>query len=80
MESRNPGTYSIPGYSALEVIAEGIKKAGTFDAFKVADAIRKLSFDGLVGPIAYDAAGDLVEQNIYIFRVQDGDFVQVRAQ
>ena len=80
VESRNPGTYSIPGYSALEVIAEGVKKAGAFDAFKVADAIRKLNFDSLVGHIAYDTAGDLVEQNIYIFRVQDGDFVQVGDQ
>jgi len=80
LESRNPGTYSIAGYSALEVIAEGVKKAGTFDAFRVADAIRKLNFDSLVGHITYDTAGDLEEQNIYIFRVQDGDFVQIGAQ
>jgi len=80
VESRNPGTYSIPGYSALEVIAEGVKKAGTFDAIRVADAIRELNFDSLVGPITYDTAGDLVEQNIYIFRVQEGDFVQIDAQ
>jgi len=80
VESRNPGTYSIAGYSAMEVIAEGVKKAGTFDASKVANAIRSLDFDSPVGHITYDAAGDLREQNIYIFQVRDGDFVQIAAQ
>ena len=80
LEARNPGTYSIAGYSAMEVIAEGIKKAGTFDAVRVADAIRSLDLNSLVGHITYDTAGDLREQNIYIFQVKDGDFVQVSAQ
>jgi len=80
LEARNPGTYSIPGYSAMEVIAEGVKKARTFDAAKVAEAIRDLDFDSLVGHISYNSAGDLKEQNIYIFQVKDADFVQVSAQ
>ena len=78
LEARNPGTYSIAGYSAMEVIAEAIKKAGSFDVAKAADALRGLDFPSLVGRIRYDAAGDLEEQRVYIFRVQDGDFVQVQ--
>jgi len=80
LEARNPGTYSIAGYSAMAVIAEGVKKAGTFDAVKLAEATRSLDFDSLVGHISYNAVGDLKEQNIYIFQVRDGDFVQVSAQ
>jgi branched-chain amino acid transport system substrate-binding protein len=80
IEARNPGTYSIAGYSAMEVIAEGIKKAGSFDAARVAQAVRNLDFQSLVGHIRYNAAGDLQEQRIYIFQVRDGDFQQITVE
>ncbi len=80
LEARNPGTYSIAGYSAMEVIAEGVKKAGTFEGGQVAAAIRDLNFQSVVGRISYDDAGDLREQTIYIFQVRDADFVQVAAE
>jgi len=77
VEYRNPDTYSINGYSAMQVLAEGIKKAKSFDAIKVAQAIRQLDFDTLVGHISYDQDGDLKEQSIYIFQVQDSAFEQI---
>jgi branched-chain amino acid transport system substrate-binding protein len=78
VEYRNPDTYSINGYSALEVLAEGVKQAGTFDAVQVADAIRSLSeITTPMGNLSYDAKGDLKDQKIYIFQVRDGDWVQV---
>jgi branched-chain amino acid transport system substrate-binding protein len=80
LEARNPGTYSVAGYSAMQVIAEGIKKAGSFNAAQVAEAIRNLDLETLVGRVSYNAVGDLEEQRIYIFQVRDGDFVQVHAE
>jgi len=78
IEYRNPDTYSINGYSAVEVLAEGVKKAGTFDATQVAGAIRSLAeFSTPMGNLSYTAAGDLKDQKIYIFQVQGGDWVQV---
>ena len=77
LEARNPGTYSTAGYSAMAVIAEGVKKAGTFDASKVADAIRNLDFQSLVGRISYNAVGDLKDQRVFLFQVKNGDFVPV---
>jgi len=77
VDYRNPDTYSINGYSAMHVLAEGAKRAKSFDATKVAQAIRQLDFDTLVGHISYDQRGDLKEQNIYIFQVQDSAFVQI---
>jgi branched-chain amino acid transport system substrate-binding protein len=77
VDYRNPDTYSINGYSAMHVLAEGIKKADSFDASKVAQAIRQLDFDTLVGHVSYDQGGDLKEQSIYIFQVQGGAFVQI---
>jgi branched-chain amino acid transport system substrate-binding protein len=80
VEYRNPDTYSINGYSAMQVLAEGVKKAKSLDATKVAQAIRQLDFDTLVGHISYDQGGDLKEQSIYIFQVQDGAFVQIHPE
>lgn len=77
VEARNPDTYSVPGYAAAAVLAEGIKKANTFDAARVADAIRSLDFQTLIGRVAYDTNGDLKEQRVYVFQVKDGTFVQV---
>ena len=79
VEYRNPDTYSINGYSALAVLAEGVKEARSFDAEKVAQAIRQLHFDTPAAPIAYTAEGELQTQPIYIFQVQNDTFVQVAA-
>jgi len=77
VEARNPDTYSIPGYAAMTVLAEGVKKANTLDAARVADAIRSLDLTTLVGKVNYDANGDLKEQRVFVFQVKEGAFVQV---
>ena len=78
VEYRNPDTYSINGYSALQVLAEGVKEAGTFDATQVANAIRGMSgVETPMGSLSYNAQGDLENQTIYIFEVRDGDWAQV---
>ena len=77
VEARNPDTYSVPGYAAMAVLAEGVKKANTFDSTKVSDAIRTLDLKTLVGQVTYDANGDLKEQRVFVFQVKDSGFVQV---
>lgn len=78
IEYRNPDTYSINGYSALEVLAEAVKTAQTLGATQVADAIRNLDpVQTPMGDLSYNAEGDLQEQQIYIFQVKDADWVQV---
>jgi branched-chain amino acid transport system substrate-binding protein len=78
VEYRNPDTYSINGFSAMSVLAEGVKKAGSLDAAQVANAIHGLSgIETPMGSLSYTNAGDLVKQAIYIFQVQNGDWVQV---
>ena len=77
VEYRNPDTYSLNGYAAMEVLLKGAEKAGSFDSRAVAEAIRSLDFDSLLGHVSYDASGDLKDPTIYIFQVQGGEFVQV---
>jgi branched-chain amino acid transport system substrate-binding protein len=77
VEYRNPDTYSINGYSALAVLAEGIKKVKSFDAVEVAEAIRDLDIQTPIGRMSFDQDGDLRAPQIYIFQVRDDEFVQV---
>ena len=77
VEYRNPDTYSINGYAALAVLAEGVAKAGTFEADKVSDAIRSLTIETPMGALAYQPDGDLREATVYIFQVRQGAFEQV---
>jgi branched-chain amino acid transport system substrate-binding protein len=77
VEYRNPDTYSINGYSALRVLAEGVRAAGSFDANAVSEAIRSSMIDTPMGELSFQANGDLKDATVYIFQVQDGSFVQV---
>jgi branched-chain amino acid transport system substrate-binding protein len=71
-----PGINSPAGYAATQVILEGIKAADTLDAGRVAEAIRGMGIDTPYGNLRYDAKGDLVDQKIPIFVIEDGNFVE----
>lgn len=77
VEYRNPDTYSINGYSALQVLAEGVKKANSFDAQAVSTAIKGLSVQTPMGQLTFESNGDVRNATIYIFQVKDGAFEQV---
>ena len=77
VEFRNPDTYSVNGYSAMQVLAEGVKKAGSLDSAKVEAAIRSLDITTPLGKVQFQDDGDLKAAQIYIFQVKDGQFTQV---
>jgi len=77
VEFRNPDTYSVNGYSAMQVLAEGVKQAGIMTSSKVAEAIRKLDVKTPLGQVQYQENGDLRQAQIYVFQVKDGQFAQV---
>jgi branched-chain amino acid transport system substrate-binding protein len=71
-----PGINSPAGYAAVQVIAEGMIKANSFDAGQVAAAIHNMTIETPYGSLRYDAKGDLAEQKIPMFVVQQGKFVE----
>jgi branched-chain amino acid transport system substrate-binding protein len=77
VEYRNPDTYSINGYAALEVLAHGVRQANSIDAAQVSDAIRAATVETPIGTLSYQDNGDLREATLFIFQVRDGAFVQV---
>ena len=57
---KNPsGAFVMPGYTAMQVLGEGLKKAGSQDPAKVADAIRATTLDTPIGQVAFDNRGDM---------------------
>ena len=77
VEFRNPDTYSVNGYSAMQVLAEGVKKAGSLAGSKVEDAIRGLDIKTPLGQVQFQDSGDLRNAQIYIFQVKNNQFTQV---
>jgi branched-chain amino acid transport system substrate-binding protein len=61
------GPFVFPAYSAVQVIAEGIEKAGDTDTSKVAAALRANTFDTPTGKLAFDEKGDLKDFNFVVY-------------
>ena len=67
------GPFVFPAYAAVQVIAEGIEKAGDTDTAKVAAALRSNSFETPTGTLAFDEKGDLKDFSFVVYEWhQDG--------
>jgi len=77
VEYRNPDTYSINGYAALQVLAHGVRQANSIDAAQVSEAIRAATVETPIGELAYSDNGDLREAELFIFQIRSGAFEQV---
>jgi branched-chain amino acid transport system substrate-binding protein len=78
VEYRNPDTYSVNGYVAMQVLAEGARKANDLAATAVSNALRGGSASTLLAELRYDQNGDLAQPQIWIYQVTEGEFHQVR--
>jgi branched-chain amino acid transport system substrate-binding protein len=76
VEYRNPDTYSVNGYVAMQVLADGVRQAGSLEAPRVADALHKSALKTLLNDLRYQSNGDLVDPQIWIYQVVDGEFQQ----
>jgi branched-chain amino acid transport system substrate-binding protein len=77
VEYRNPDTYSVNGYVAMQVLAEGVRKADSLDAGRVADALRSNAVPTLLQDLRFEQNGDLSAPKIWIYQVVNGEFQQV---
>jgi len=77
VDYRNPDTYSINGYAALQVLTEGVKQARSFEAAQIAETLRTHTLNTLLGALQYDVNGDVMDAKVYVFQVREGAFVQV---
>jgi branched-chain amino acid transport system substrate-binding protein len=77
VEYRNPDTYSVNGYVAMEVLAEGVRKADSLEATAIAEALRQNALATLLDTLRYQPDGDLVDAQIWVYQVIDEEFRQV---
>ena len=78
VEYRNPDTYSVNGYVAMQVLAEAVRKAGNLDISKAANALRGANVDTLLDTLRFEEDGDLSNPQIWIYQVVNGEFQQVK--
>lgn len=60
------------GYDAVMVFIDAMKRAGSTDPAKFLPEVGKTSYQGVIGPIAFDSKGDLVNGPITIYVVKGG--------
>jgi branched-chain amino acid transport system substrate-binding protein len=77
VEYRNPDTYSVNGYVAMQVLAEAARKANSLERAAVTGSLRSHSFDTLLDTLRFEPDGDLVDPQIWIYQVVDDEFQQV---
>ncbi|MEZ4674647.1 MAG: branched-chain amino acid ABC transporter substrate-binding protein [Caldilineaceae bacterium] len=78
VEYRNPDTYSVNGYVAMQVLADGVRQADSLQATAIAQTIRTNALDTILKALRFNADGDLVDPQIWIYQVVDGEFQQVQ--
>ena len=60
------------GYDAVMVFIDAMKRAGSTDPAKFLPEVGKTQLQGVIGPIAFDGKGDLVNGPITIYVVKGG--------
>lgn len=78
VEYRNPDTYSVNGYVAMQTLIEGARAAKDLDAQKIATALRGSSVETILDGLRFEDDGDLADPQIWIYQVQDNEFRQVK--
>jgi len=63
------------GYDAVMVFIDSMKRAGSTDPAKFLPEVGKTRYQGVIGPIAFDSKGDLVDGPITIYVVKGGKWV-----
>lgn len=73
-----PDGQTLNSYAALQVLAEGIKRAGAAaDTNKISAAIRSTPIDTVIGKLSYDAKGDIIGFHFVMYRWHDGNYAEI---
>jgi branched-chain amino acid transport system substrate-binding protein len=67
------------GYDAVMVLVDAMKRAGSTEPGKILAELPKTQYQGVIGPIAFDAKGDLENGPLTIYAVKDGKWQPVET-
>ncbi|MGY0576114.1 branched-chain amino acid ABC transporter substrate-binding protein [Bradyrhizobium sp. RDM12] len=63
--------YTLYAYAAVQAWADSVKRAGTFDAIRVAAALRSGSIETAIGTVRFDSKGDNAAPGFVVYRWRD---------
>ena len=74
-----PEGFTLFSYAVIQAFAEGITRAGSDDPVKVAEALKNgTAFDTVIGPITFDAKGDILNATYDINVWHDGKYAPMQ--
>ena len=76
-EGFDPEGYTLLTYAAVQVWAEAVKKAGSLELLPVTTALHGYDYTSVLGPIAFDAKGDVTTQKPVWYVWRGGGYVPV---
>ena len=68
-EGYEPEGFTLYGYAVVQVWAQAVEKAGTFEADAVVEALRDNEFDTVLGRLGFDDKGDVTGVDSFIWYV-----------
>lgn len=75
---QNPEGFTLYAYAAVQALAAAAEATGSLDSTRLAEWLRGSNrFDTVVGPVSFDAKGDLAAPAIAWFKWIDGRYVEV---
>jgi branched-chain amino acid transport system substrate-binding protein len=73
-----PEGITLYSYAAVQIWAQAVEKAGSFDAGAVARTLRASKFDTVLGTIGFDEKGDVYGYDPFVWYVwQEGNYAPV---
>jgi len=63
--------YTLYAYAAVQAWAEAVKRSGSFNATRVAAALRSQPIDTVIGPVRFDPNGDNASPGFVVYRWHD---------
>lgn len=76
-----PGNFAFYAYASVQVLAQGLAKAGAVDAKKLQTALHSdTNFDTVVGPLQFDKNGDVVKPAYVMYEWKNGKNVEAAAK
>lgn len=77
----DPEGYTLYTYAAMQVWSQAVKKAGTTDPKKVMGTIKAGKWDTVLGPIEYDAKGDIKQIDYVVYKWDaKGNYAEITGQ
>jgi branched-chain amino acid transport system substrate-binding protein len=73
----DPEGYTLLTYAAVQAWAQAAEKAGSLELLPVIESLHEHEFGTVLGPIAFDAKGDITDQNPAWYVWKGGTYVPV---